>query len=281
MWLSHGSWSARRADIELPVRMLITDTDGLMEAHAVKTGVGGVSAKVKLVGAQYDAAKGAYTFTTDNVPPRTFMFTPVTPPGTDISPVLPQPISVPVTPLHTGEIVIRHAVIHTVFPQPGLKERHFHDYVIWFPADSGLEPVYVYFKNPRYEPGTVTGHGEPVSGTWLAGAGKGLGAPIPAHIADQLRGRRFSTFDKFREAFWEMVGHDPELSGQFNKMNQVEIRNERAPYTPTREQVKGRKKYEIHHVKFIKDGGEVYNIENLRVMTPKRHINIHSKNGGK
>ncbi len=277
MWLSHGNWSARSADIELPVRMLLTDTHGLMEAHAVKTGVGGVSAKVKLVGAHYDAAKGAYTFTTDNVPPRTFMFTPVTQPGTDNSPVLPQPISAPVTPLHTGEIVIRHAVIHTVFPLPALEGRSFHDYVIWFPADSGLEPVYVYFKNPRYEPGTVTGHGEPVSGTWLAGAGKDLGAPIPAHIADQLRGRRFSSFDTFREAFWEMVGHDPELSGQFNNTNRLGMLDQLSPFSPKSEHVGGRTKYEIHHIKPINQDGAVYDIDNLRVLTPKRHIEIHSK----
>ncbi|CNF31927.1 colicin/pyocin immunity family protein [Yersinia mollaretii] len=257
--------------------MLLTDTHGLMEAHAVKTGVGGVSAKVKLVGAHYDAAKGAYTFTTDNVPPRTFMFTPVTPPGTDISPVLPQPISAPVTPLHTGEIVIRHAVIHTVFPLPALEGRSFHDYVIWFPADSGLEPVYVYFKNPRYEPGTVTGHGEPVSGTWLAGAGKDLGAPIPAHIADQLRGRRFSSFDTFREAFWEVVGHDPELSGQFNSGNVGNMRNGKAPSPRESEHVDRRVKYELHHVKPISMGGAVYDIYNIRVLTPKRHIDIHKK----
>nr|WP_261369171.1 S-type pyocin domain-containing protein [Yersinia mollaretii] len=149
MWLSHGIGSARRADIELPVRMLIADADGYMVIHAVKTGVGGVSDRVKLVGAQYDAAKGAYTFTTDNVPPRNFIFTPATPPGTNISPVLPQPISAPVTPQHTGEVAIQHAGIITVLPQPALEEQDFHDYVIWFPADSGLEPVYVYFNVPR------------------------------------------------------------------------------------------------------------------------------------
>ncbi|WP_196299378.1 S-type pyocin domain-containing protein, partial [Yersinia thracica] len=281
MWLSHGVWSAKQADIELPIRMLITDADGLMEVHAVKTGVGGVSARVKLVGAQYDAAKGTYFFTTDNLPSRTFMFTPVTPPGTDLSPLLPQPESAPALPLHTGETVIRHAVIHTVFPLPALEEHDFHDYVIWFPADSGLEPVYVYLKSPREEPGIVTGRGQSVTGIWLAGAGEGLGAPIPAQIADQLRGRWFSRFDKFREAFWVAVGHDPELAGQFNIVNKVEMINYRAPYPPAIEKVGGRKKYEIHHIKFIRNGGEVYNVDNLRVMTPKLHVSIHSKRRGK
>ncbi|WP_406915245.1 hypothetical protein [Enterobacter quasiroggenkampii] len=27
----------------------------------------------------------------------------------------------------------------------------------------------------------------------------------------------------------------------------------------------------------MQDGGEVYNIDNLRVLTPKRHVEIHKK----
>ncbi|WP_072083955.1 HNH endonuclease signature motif containing protein [Yersinia bercovieri] len=100
-------------------------------------------------------------------------------------------------------------------------------------------------------------------------------------MADQLRGRWFSNFDKFREAFWVAVGHDPELAGQFNIVNKVEMINYRAPYPPAIEKVGGRKKYEIHHIKFIKNGGEVYNVDNLRVMTPKLHVSIHSKKRGK
>jgi len=43
------------------------------------------------------------------------------------------------------------------------------------------------------DPGTVAGQGQDVSGIWLAGAGVGLGAPIPTRIADQLRGKSFSS----------------------------------------------------------------------------------------
>ncbi|HGA3340060.1 TPA: HNH endonuclease signature motif containing protein [Enterobacter roggenkampii] len=38
-----------------------------------------------------------------------------------------------------------------------------------------------------------------------------------------------------------------------------------------------RLKYELHHKKSIQDGGEVYDIDNLRVLTPKRHVEIHKK----
>ena len=40
-------------------------------------------------------------------------------------------------------------------------------------------------------------------------AGEESGAPIPAHIADKLRGREFKTFDEFREARDPVMPHTP------------------------------------------------------------------------
>lgn len=97
------------------------------------------------------------------------------------------------------------------FPVPDPKE--FNDYILVFPAGSGIKPIYVYLKeDPRKLPGVVTGHGVPLSpGTrWLdmSVSNNGNGAPIPAHIADKLRGREFKTFDEFREALWLEVSQD-------------------------------------------------------------------------
>ncbi|KGM28923.1 HNH endonuclease [Photorhabdus luminescens] len=103
-----------------------------------------------------------------------------------------------------------------------------------------------------------------------------MGAPIPSQIADKLRGRTFNNFDDFRRAFWKEVGNDPELSKQFKRTNQEDMKNSLSPYSPKLEQVGSRQKYEIHHVQFIKDDGSVYGLDNLRVITPKRHIEIHS-----
>ncbi|WP_145511903.1 colicin-like bacteriocin tRNase domain-containing protein [Yersinia kristensenii] len=269
-----------QGEIVLPVRMLMINTHNGTKFYAVKTGAAGISTKVKAGAAQFDRSKGVYTFTTDSQPPRTFTFTPVRPSGVDIGWIFPQPASAPATPLHTG-VTIKYAATPVILPFPQLAERDFHDYIIWFPAESGLQPVYVYLNSPRGKSGEVTGRGQRVVGIWLAEAGKGLGVPIPTQIADKLRGRTFSSFDRFREAFWQEVAKDPELAGQFNKTNYVEMLNQRAPYPPSIEQIGDRKKYEIHHVKFINNGGEVYNIENLRIITPKRHINIHSGNRGK
>jgi len=42
-----------------------------------------------------------------------------------------------------------------------------------------------------------------------------------------------------------------------------------------------RSTFEIHHVQEIAKGGDVYNIENMMVLTPKRHMDIHKgKNNG-
>ncbi|OHV51138.1 hypothetical protein BB987_17580 [Photorhabdus temperata] len=82
-------------------------------------------------------------------------------------------------------------------------------------------------------------------------------------MTDKLRGRKFNNFDDFRKAFLKEVGNDTELSKQFRKTNQEDMKNGLSPYPPKLEQVGGRQKYDIHHVKFIKDDGSVYELDNL------------------
>ncbi|ENA3449010.1 S-type pyocin domain-containing protein [Yersinia enterocolitica] len=270
----------QQGEVNSPVRILMVDRDDETHIYAVKTGVTDVPANVKVGMAQFDRTKGVYTFTTDTLPPRTFTFTSPWPPGVGGVSVIPQPASAPVFPQHTGTDIKILATRRTL-TFLAHEEVSFHDYIIWFPAGSGLEPVYVYFKSPRDEPGEVTGQGEWIFGIWLAEAGKEQGAAIPAQIADKLRGMKFSSFDRFREAFWRAVANDPELSGQFIELNQRRMREKGySPFTPSKEKVGGRDKFELHHVISIKDNGAIYDVDNLRVITPKRHIEIHSKNRG-
>ena len=107
----------------------------------------------------------------------------------------------------------------------------YQDAIIWFPA-TDIPPIYVVLS-VRYQPGVVTGQGEDVTGIWLADAGKALGAPIPSRIADQLRGREFSRFDDFREAFWQAVGSDSQLSSQFIVSNRARMLAGKAPKVRT------------------------------------------------
>ncbi|WP_414860565.1 S-type pyocin domain-containing protein [Pseudomonas mucidolens] len=152
----------------------------------------------------------------------------------------------------------------------------YRDFILVFPADSGVQPLYI-VMNVRKSAGTVTGQGEDVIGIWLAGAGTGLGAPIPARIADQLRGRKFKSFDDFRAAMWTAVGSDAVLRSQFKPTNQDWLSKGNSPFAPKAERSGENARYEIHHIENIQHGGAVYDIENLRVTTPKRHVEIHKE----
>lgn len=168
------------------------------------------------------------------------------------------------------------------FPLPDVSD--FNDYILVFPADSGIKPIYVYLKDdPRKQPGVVTGKGVELSpGTrWLdmSVTNQGNGAPIPAHIADKLRGQEFKNFDDFRETLWLEVSKDPVLMEQFIGNNKVNISRGAAPFTPEPGYYYGPNeivnKFHIHHIIAIEHGGGVYSIDNMRIVTPRLHDEIH------
>lgn len=159
-------------------------------------------------------------------------------------------------------------IVNPIYPP------EYKDFILVFPADSGVQPLYI-VMNVRLDPGVVTGQGQDVTGIWLAGAGAGLGAPVPPRIADQLRGKSFNSFDAFRKAFWIAVSNDAELSQQFSARNLSGMAKGLAPAAPKSEHAGKRIAFELHHVELIKDGGAVYDADNLRAVTPRRHIDIH------
>ncbi|HEK1720645.1 TPA: hypothetical protein SMT55_002682 [Proteus mirabilis] len=130
-------------------------------------------------------------------------------------------------------------------------------------------------ENKRNQPGKATGKGKKVSDKWLDDAGKENGVPIPDRIADKLRDQKFNNFDEFRRKLWEEVSKEPELSKNFIQSNRIRMRNGLAPRARYKDSVGGRRSFELHHDKPISQGGEVYDIDNIRVATPKRHIDIH------
>ncbi|MNE64776.1 Pyocin-S2 [compost metagenome] len=131
------------------------------------------------------------------------------------------------------------------------------------------------FRDRRGDPGVATGIGPAVSGDWIASASQVGGAPIPLQIANQLRGMEFKSFRKFREAFWKAVANNPDLSTQFIEGTLDILRKGRAAPVRKSERAGRRIKIELHHHKHLSQGGGVYDIDNIRLMTPKRHINTH------
>ncbi|GFM69445.1 hypothetical protein PSCICL_04370 [Pseudomonas cichorii] len=160
---------------------------------------------------------------------------------------------------------------------PELADAEIDDYIFIFPADSGLPALYAVFQSPRNMPGVVSGEGQTFSGNWLGALADGEGAPIPKQIAEQLRGKRFGSFSRFREAFWKLVADDEYLALQFTPNNIALMKKGYSPIV-TMEYVAGKRDvFEIHHVDFVFSGGAVYNVDNLRVVTPRRHVRLHSE----
>lgn len=270
--------AAAKGTVDLAVRGRVFFSENTFKTYLVRTTT---PTPVRVVQAVRDEVTGLYGYTIPaegELPSRTILVSPDKTPGYKGLPPLVTPQQGKVTPGNTGNQspVVTKPIIESF---PMADDLDFRDIVLVFPAETGMGSLYIMLQSGRDLPGKVEGKGTSVTGTWLAGAGKDLGSAIPSQIADKLRGKEFDSFDKFREAFWMEVAKDPALAKQFKKANLGNLKNGKAPAPRETEQVGGRIKYELHHVKPISQGGEVYNIDNIRVVTPKRHIEIHS--GGK
>jgi hypothetical protein len=127
--------------------------------------------------------------------------------------------------------------------------------------------------NARKLPGTVTGNGNNITGRWLRGT-EGNAGLFPKSVADKLRGRTFNNFDEFREAFWKEVANEPNLANQFDANSIQRMQGGLAPFTSVSQQIGGMKNYVLHHKTPINQGGSVYDMDNLYIVTPKYHKEI-------
>ena len=158
-------------------------------------------------------------------------------------------------------------IVNPIYPP------EYKDFILVFPADSGIQPLYI-VMNVRKTPGTVTGQGEDIAGIWLIGASSGVGVPIPTDVADALRGREFKSFGAFRAALWKAVSGST-AADQFVKQSVGRMRTGRAPRVRKADRVGGRLSYELHHLEKVSEGGGVYDLDNLRINTPRNHIDLH------
>lgn len=71
------------------------------------------------------------------------------------------------------------------------------------------------------------------------------------------------------------MANDSEISQQFSQRNLQLMKAGNAPHPKLEDQVGQRTKFEIHHKEEIANGGAVYDVDNLVIMTPKQHIEHH------
>ncbi|TOF75861.1 S-type pyocin domain-containing protein [Vibrio parahaemolyticus] len=249
---------------------MYTDENGKQQVVGIKTGDG--SAYGERV-AKREAVKQGQHFVAGLENGITITWTPDG--STDVltpDTVLPENDQLDVHNIWVRPIEEHQQEIGTVlYPEEELAE-----YIVTFPADAGLPPLYLVLrKTARDESGVVTGSGEDVTGIWLEKASEGLGSPVPSQIANKLRGKEFSSFDAFRKAFWIEVSKDASLLEQFNESNKERIMKGYAPRARKKDSIGGRKSFELHHKEEIQHGGKVYHFDNIGVVTPRHHIDIH------
>lgn len=267
-------------NLELPLRMNAIPQGNQTELYLAATDGSGVLRDVRVRQAQWDATHGAYRFTAEGPGGATLLWHPATPPSTlgqyddergtyipgativeDLQTHLPGNMTVPPEP--------------DIRTFPGLPDLHIDDYVIVFPADSGLAPIYVMLRNPRNLPGVASGNGVSTPDRVLDAATTAAGAPIPARIAEKLRGRRFTRFDKLKEAIWIEIAADETFSRHIVPAILDDMRKGLAPFAKRDHRVGKRVKLEIHHKHEVSLGGAVYDFDNLVLMTPRVHIDHH------
>lgn len=263
--------------VAMPVRgALDRDADNGLTVGLVRSPTTG---SVNVAKAVKDEPTGYYSYALPDeygVPRQTVLISPADAPGVNGPSSLTGPVPLPEKIVNTGDFDGNgEAPVNDVLSTPWPLDNDFNDIILIFPPDSGLRPIYVMFRNPRNIPGTTSGNGKEVGDNWLGGASEGEGAPIPKQIADKLRGRTYSSFESLRRAIWRSVGIDPDLSEQFGPDDQARLKKGRAPTVRFRDSVGKRVSVELHHKDEISKGGDVYNVDNLGAVTPKRHIDIH------
>lgn len=208
--------AASSTSIDLPYLLAGVENENELDLYVVPSGK-----PVAVRAATFDSERQVYSLALDN-PQRILTWTPASAPGGDGGNSTSLPLVPPGTVVYTGSSL--NPVVTEQEGYPALDLLDQERLIITFPMDSGLPPILVVFKSPRYEAGTSTGHGAQVSDTWRKEAASLEGAPIPAQIAELLKSRELRNFDAFRRQFWKAVANDPELSKQFDEMSLSRMR---------------------------------------------------------
>jgi hypothetical protein len=97
---------------------------------------------------------------------------------------------------------------------------------------------------------------------------------FPGQVAERLAGQKFSSFDDFRSTFWKTVADDPDLEQQFSPQNLALMQQGLAPRVVESQTYGSQTQYVLHHIQPINDGGGVYNMNDLVIVTPLFHSQI-------
>lgn len=154
--------------VDLPYLLAGSETADDLNLYVIP---GGKPVPVRV--AKFDRERQVYSLALTN-PQRILTWTPALAPGAEAG----SSTSLPQVP--QGTVIYTGSTLNPVNAEtegyPALDLLDQERLIITFPMDSGLPPILVVFKSPRYEAGTSTGNGAQVSDTWRTSqpASKGL-----------------------------------------------------------------------------------------------------------
>ena len=267
-----GFIASRRGTVDVTHRMTFEETaEELATAWVTADGVS-VGTKVRVRSFIYNPGTHRYEFTRDGDTKPSLVWTPTVTPGNSSTNLPSDTLDVdhyfgaPLTP-----------VSEALGDYPTYDAEDEGDFILVFPEESGLDPVYVMLKSPRYLPGIVSGMGGATDPNWELSASKGLGSPIPTAVADTLKDRSYAEFRSLKKAIWREISKLPEATKYMTEENIQLIRKGNSPIAPYAEQNGKNVWYEIHHISPIWKEGAVYDLDNLVINTPLNHKKIHNE----
>lgn len=254
--------------LDLPYILASLERDDELSLYVAPSGP-----PIPVRAATFDSDRQVYSLALDN-PHRILTWTPSSAPGSERGSSTTRPADPPGTVIYPGSTLSPAQNDQGSYPGAEILDQE--RLIVTFPADSGLPPILVVFKSPRYEPGTAVGNGLQVIGDLRSTADRDEGAPIPTNIADQLRGVEFRNFDAFRRTFWKAVANDPVLSASFDRRSLHRMKKHGyAPAVDVQDTHMSQVAYVLHHIVPISEGGGVYDMDNIVIITPRVHNRIH------
>lgn len=128
----------------------------------------------------------------------------------------------------------------------------------------------------RNSPGIVTAGRKLTQVARMMRGSHGNIGVIPQEIALKLKGLKFGKFDDFREAFWKAVA-DSGYAKEFSASNVTRMKTGKAPFAVPSQWFGKKVNYVLHHIKPINAGGDVYDLSNILIVTPRMHEEILNK----
>jgi hypothetical protein len=96
---------------------------------------------------------------------------------------------------------------------------------------------------------------------------------VTKEIGEKLAGKSFSNFKEFKDAFWKATA-ESRYAGEFSVDNLNRMRKGNSPLVQESQSLGKRIRYELHHMEPIHQGGNVYDVSNIMVTTPRFHKEV-------